>query len=41
MNPHNSSLCARVSINPELAIVLPDSADLIVFAAIMNAGLGS
>jgi NADPH:quinone reductase-like Zn-dependent oxidoreductase len=37
----NGSMSEHVNVDPELTIDLPDTADSIVFAAIMNAGLGS
>jgi NADPH:quinone reductase-like Zn-dependent oxidoreductase len=41
LTPPNGSMSERVNINPEMTIPLPDAADPIVFAAIMNAGLAS
>lgn len=37
----NGSISERVNIDPSLTIPLPDAADPILFAAIMNAGLAS
>jgi NADPH:quinone reductase-like Zn-dependent oxidoreductase len=39
--PSNGSMSERVNIDPEMSIPLPDAADPIVFAGIMNAGLAS
>jgi NADPH:quinone reductase-like Zn-dependent oxidoreductase len=41
MMPPNGTMSERVNIDPEMTISLPDAADPVVFAAIMNAGLAS
>ncbi|UJR11908.1 hypothetical protein I4U23_016086 [Adineta vaga] len=41
MKPPNGSFSQFVNVDPEMTISLPDSADPILFAGIMNAGLAS
>ena len=41
MTPPNGSMSEYVNVDPKMTIPLPESADPIIFAAIMNAGLAS